>query len=64
MDCKCKNGKDELDFLLPGTAEGTYVIGLTHNSCGNRQMLLADPHASCYLRTDSHRRWYSCFRWQ
>ena len=46
MNCKCrfKNGSDVLDFLtsVPGgtAADATYEIGLTHYSCGNRQMLL------------------------
>ena len=43
----CKTGADVLDFLLPapgGTeADATYVIGITHNTCGNRKMLLSDP---------------------
>lgn len=49
MACNCnfKNGQDVQDFLVPvpgGTAtDATYEIGLTHFSCGNRQMLLADP---------------------
>jgi len=50
-NCKCncnnKNGADVLDFLLPATggtdADATYVLGLTHNTCGARKMLLADP---------------------
>jgi len=46
-NCNCKNGADVLDFLIPapgGTeASATYVCGLTHNTCGNRKMLLADP---------------------
>jgi len=41
-----KNGTDVQDFLLPfpgGTAAGaTYVLGLTHTTCGGRKMLLAD----------------------
>ena len=44
--CRCKNGSDVLDFLtsVPGgtAADATYEIGLTHYSCGNRQMLLND----------------------
>ena len=44
MNC---NGTDVLDFLTPapgGTeASATYIIGLTHNSCGGRNMLLNDP---------------------
>ena len=47
MACNCKNGSDVLDFLLPnpgGTeANATYIIGLTHYTCGGRNMLLADP---------------------
>jgi len=46
-NCNCKNGADVLDFLTPapgGTeANATYIIGLTHYTCGNRNMLLADP---------------------
>lgn len=48
-NCNCKNGRDNLDFLLPadpsGAAEGTttYIIGLTHNTCGGRNILAADP---------------------
>lgn len=46
--CKCNlNGTDVLDFLtsVPGGTEAsaTYQIGLTHYTCGNRQMLLNDP---------------------
>lgn len=46
--CKCNlNGSDVLDFLTPapgGTeANATYQIGLTHYTCGRRQMLLSDP---------------------
>lgn len=48
-NCNCvyKNGSDVLDFLVPfpgGTeANASYVIGLTHNTCGGRKMLVADP---------------------
>ena len=47
-NCKCnKNGADVQDFLLPapgGTeTDATYVLGLTHNTCGARKMLLSDP---------------------
>lgn len=45
--CNCRNGADVLDFLTPaagGTAtDATYVLGLTHNTCGCRKMLVADP---------------------
>ena len=46
--CKCnKNGQTERDFLtlVPGGTpeDSTYILGLTYNTCGNRQMLLADP---------------------
>lgn len=45
-NCICKNGSDVKDFLLPapgGTeANSTYVLGLTHYTCGGRNMLLAD----------------------
>lgn len=45
-NCRCKNGADFLDFLTPapgGTeADATYIIGLTHNTCGGRNLLLAD----------------------
>ena len=45
--CNCKNGTDSLDFLIPvagGTeTDATYTIGLTHYTCGGRNMLLADP---------------------
>ena len=45
--CNCKNGTDDLDFLIPvagGTeTDATYTIGLTHYTCGGRNMLLADP---------------------
>ena len=46
-NCNCKNGSDVLDFLTPapgGTAtDATYIIGLTHYTCGGRKMLAADP---------------------
>lgn len=43
-NCKCKkNGSTVLDFLIPSEAAGVYVIGLTQNTCGGRQMLLNDP---------------------
>lgn len=41
--CNCKNGSDQKDFLLASETAGVYAIGLTHYSCGNRKMLLADP---------------------
>lgn len=45
-NCNCKNGQDVLDFLTPapgGTeASATYVIGLTHYTCGGRKMLTED----------------------
>lgn len=45
--CRCNlNGKDVLDFLtsVPGGTEAnaTYLIGLTHYTCGGRNMQLAD----------------------
>jgi hypothetical protein len=46
-NCNCKNGQDVLDFLtsVPGgtAANATYQLGLTHFTCGNRKMLVADP---------------------
>lgn len=48
MTCNCsyRNGQDVLDFLTPapgGTAtDATYIVGLTHNTCGGRNMLLND----------------------
>ena len=46
-NCNCKNGTDQKDFLTPfpgGTeANSTYLLGLTHYTCGGRNMLLADP---------------------
>ena len=46
-NCNCKNGQDNLDFLVPypgGTpADATYEIGLTHFTCCHRNMQLADP---------------------
>ena len=48
--CNCnyaKNGADVLDFLtsVPGgtAANANYLVGLTHNTCGGRKMLVADP---------------------
>lgn len=47
-NCKCnsRNGQDEFDFLtsVPGStaANATYQLGLTHFTCGNRKMLVAD----------------------
>lgn len=45
-NCRCKNGSDALDFLLPapgGTeTDAAYIIGLTHNTCGGRNLLVAD----------------------
>ena len=51
MACNCnciyKNGQDVPDFLTPypgGTpADATYVLGLTHLTCGNTKLLTADP---------------------
>lgn len=46
-NCICKNGTDRKDFLTPvagGTAaNATYILGLTHYTCGCRKMLLTDP---------------------
>lgn len=46
-NCKCKNGSDSLDFLTPGPggteASATYMIGLTHNTCGGRNLLVNNP---------------------
>lgn len=46
-NCNCKNGQDNLDFLVPypgGTpADATYEIGLTHFTCCRRNMQLVDP---------------------
>ena len=50
MSCNCncnrKNGSDVNDFitLVPGgtAADATYIVGLTHYTCGNKKMLLAD----------------------
>ena len=46
-NCNCKNGADAKDFLTlapGGTAtDATYVLGLTHYTCGGRKMLVADP---------------------
>ena len=41
-NCNCKNGSDVQDFLLSSETAGVYVLGLTHYTCGNRKMLLAD----------------------
>ena len=42
MACNCKNGSDRLDFFTPvagGTAaDSTYLLGLTHFTCGNRKL--------------------------
>ena len=51
MACNCncifKNGQDVQDFLIPapgGTeANATYVLGLTHLTCGNTKLLAVDP---------------------
>ena len=46
MACNCnckKNGQDVQDFLLSSPTAGTYVLGLTHNTCGCRKMALSDP---------------------
>lgn len=41
-NCNCKNGRTELDFQtsVPGgtAANATYLIGLTHYTCGNRKL--------------------------
>jgi len=46
-NCNCRNGQDILDFLTPypgGTeASATYILGMTHFTCGGRNMLVADP---------------------
>lgn len=46
-NCNFKNGSDVKDFLLPaeGGAEGntTYVLGLTHLTCGGTKLLAVDP---------------------
>ena len=40
--CNCKNGSDRMDFFTPvagGTAaDSTYIVGLTHFTCGNRKL--------------------------
>ena len=45
-NCNYRNGSDNQDFLVsvPGgtDADATYIIGLTHNTCGGRKMLVAD----------------------
>ena len=45
-NCNCKNGTDALDFisLVPGgeAANATYLIGLTHYTCGNRKLSVDD----------------------
>lgn len=45
-NCNCRNGNDNLDFLTPapgGTeASATYIIGLTHNICGGRNIQVDD----------------------
>lgn len=42
MACNCKNGTTEVDFLtlVPGgeAANATYIMSLTHNTCGNRKL--------------------------
>ncbi len=42
MACNCKNGTTEIDFLtlVPGgtAADATYVLNLTHYTCGNRKI--------------------------
>ena len=43
INCNCKNGQDVQDFLLSSPTAGTYVLGLTHYTCGNRKMALSDP---------------------
>ena len=46
MPCNCnckKNGQDVQDFLLSSPTAGTYVLGLTHYTCGQRKMALSDP---------------------
>lgn len=46
MDCNCKNGATELDFLslVPGgTAENAnYMLGLTQYTCGGKKMAVND----------------------
>ena len=45
--CNCRNGQDVLDFLTPapgGTAaDATYIVGLTHNTCGGRNLPVVNP---------------------
>lgn len=45
-NCNCKNGGDVQDFLLPAPGDtaddASYVLGLTHYTCGNVKMLVAD----------------------
>ncbi len=45
-NCNCKNGNDKKDFLTPfpgnTPADSTYILGLTHFTCCNRKMALAD----------------------
>lgn len=40
----CKNGSTSVDFLTPfpsaGTGETSYLLRLTHYTCGNKQMCL------------------------
>ena len=48
MNCNCiRNGSDRLDFqtLVPGgtAANANFLVGITHFTCGNRKMCLADP---------------------
>lgn len=45
-NCNVRNGSDVQDFLVPNPgntdADATYLIGLTHFTCGNRKMSLND----------------------
>ena len=45
-NCNCRNGSDVQDFLVsvPGgtDADASYVLGLTHYTCGNRKMAVED----------------------
>lgn len=45
-NCNCRNGSDIQDFLVSvagGTAaNANYILGLTHFTCGNKKMAVAD----------------------
>lgn len=41
-NCNCKNGSDELDFLISSETAGVYLLGLTHYTCGRKKMLVQD----------------------